>query len=155
MSDMYNTLCACLPAEHNIFTFVDREMLGELCEYFKCANFSAGDVLWEEGDHCDYAAFIVSGRVEVLKQTEFKGKHVVVGIYGRGAAVGALCILDGGPRAVTAKAREDLLITTITRAEFDRLIDEKPALAAQLMKGMLLSSSIRLRKSFERLATFF
>jgi len=144
-----------MKAENNIFTYVDSEKLGELCEYFECISFASGEALWEEGDVCDYAAFIVSGRVEVMKQTEFKGKHVVVGILGRGAAVGALCILDGGPRAVTAKAAEDVSIATITRANFDRLIDEKPALGAQLMKGMLLSFSMRLRKSFERLATFF
>lgn len=155
MKDIYGKFCSCLEGEHNIFTYVDHENFGDLCEYFECRDFSSGELLWEEGDACDYAAFIISGKVEVMKQTEFKGKHVIVGIYGRGAVVGALCILDGGLRAVTAKALEDVSITSITRDNFERLIYEKPELGAQLMKGMLLSTSMRLRKSFERLATFF
>ncbi len=155
MNNIIGELCSCQNSEESIFSFVGHEKLEDLCSYFQCRSVAKGEVLWEEGDPCDYAAFIVSGRVEVMKQTEFKGKHVVVGIYGKGAVVGALCILDGGKRAVTAKALDDVSITTISRDSFDRLIVEKPELGAQVMKGMLLSFSTRLRKSFERLATFF
>jgi CRP/FNR family cyclic AMP-dependent transcriptional regulator len=155
MDNIYGELCSCKSIDDSIFSFVGHEKLKKLGSYFQCKSVSAGEVLWEEGDPCDYAAFIVSGRVEVMKQTEFKGKHVVVGIYGRGAVVGALCILDGGKRAITAKALEDSSITTICRDKFNELLKKEPELGAQLMKGMLLSFSTRLRKSFERLATFF
>jgi CRP/FNR family cyclic AMP-dependent transcriptional regulator len=155
MINIYGALCSCKNTDDSIFSFLGSEKLEELCSYFQCKSVLKDEVLWEEGDPCDYAAFIVSGRVEVMKQTEFKGKHVVVGIYGRGAVVGALCILDGGNRAVTAKALEDVSITTISKENFEKLLDEKPELGAQVMKGMLLSFSSRLRKSFERLATFF
>lgn len=155
MKDLYDELCTCMKGEHSIFSFVSPENLRELSEFFQCKCVPAGEVLWEEGDPCDYAAFIVSGRVEVKKQTEFKGKHVIVGIYSRGAVVGALCILDESPRAVTARALEDVSIAIISRENFEKLIDTNPVWGTQLMKGMLLSFSIRLRKSFERLATFF
>ncbi len=155
MDDIYGEICSCKSIVDSIFSFVGPEHLEALCSYFQCKSVSKGEVLWEEGDPCDYAAFIVSGRVEVMKQTEFKGKNVVVAIYGKGAVVGALCILDGGKRAITAKALEDTSITTICKDNFEKLLNEHPALGAQLMKGMLLSFSTRLRKSFERLATFF
>ena len=155
MNNIYGELCSCKSIADSIFSFVGPEKLEGLCSYFQCKSVSEGELLWEEGDPCDFAAFIVSGRVEVMKQTEFKGKHVIVGVYGRGAVVGALCILDGGKRAVTAKALEDTSVTTISRDNFEKLLNEEPELGAQLMKGMLLSFSTRLRKSFERLATFF
>jgi CRP-like cAMP-binding protein len=114
-----------------------------------------GETLWNEGDICDYVAFIVSGRVEVKKETDFKEKRVIVGIYSNGAIVGELCILDGSPRAVTAVALEDVSLVLITQENFNKLIDKYPELGAQLMKGMLLSVSIRLRSSFARLAAIF
>ncbi len=151
----YNILCECMREEESLFKFVGRENLETLCGFFQCKTVPAGEVLWKEGDACGYVAFIVSGRVEVKKQTEFEGKHVIVGIYNRGAVVGALCILDESRRAVTAQALEDLNLAVISRDNFERLIEEHPSIGAKLMKGMLLSFSKRLRSSFERLATFF
>jgi CRP/FNR family cyclic AMP-dependent transcriptional regulator len=75
--------------------------------------------------------------------------------YNRGAVVGALCILDSSPRAITAMALEDVTLLVITPGNFEKLIAEKPELGIRILKGMLLSVSIRLRKSFERLAKFF
>lgn len=155
MSDTFEEVCKCMEAEHSVFSYVSREELEGLCGYFECRSVSAGETLWQEGESCDYAAFIASGRVETKKQTEFKGRHVVVGVFSRGALIGALCILDDSPRAVTAVALEDVSLLTITRQNFEKLTRNNPEVAAHLMKGMLLSVSIRLRKSFERLATFF
>jgi len=155
MKDVFDELCTCMKEELNAFNFLRAEDLKELSGFFKCKSVAAGEILWNEGDFCDYVAFIVSGRVEVKKETEFKGKQVVVGIYSRGAVVGELCILDGSPRAVTAVALEDVSLVLITREDFDKLINKHPELGAQLMKGMLLSVSKRLKSSFARLATFF
>ena len=153
--DTYSNLCACMGEKDSIFKFISRENLGVLCEFFQCMAVPTGKLLWDEDDECDYMAFIVSGRVQVKKETDFKGKHVIVGIYGKGAAVGAVCILDGSRRAVTAEALDDVTLAIISREKFEKLIEEYPELGIKLMKGMLLSLSVRLRKSFERLATFF
>ena len=155
MNNMYGEICNCKSIQDSIFSFVGEDKLKVLLSYFQCKSIAKDEVLWEEGESCDFAAFIVSGRVEILKQTEFKGKHVVVGVYSKGAVVGALCILDGGKRAVTAKALDDVSITAISKDNFEKLLKEEPELGMQLMKGMLVSFSTRLRKSFERLATFF
>lgn len=153
--DMYDELCECMEGEQNVFTFLDAKDLRGLCGYFQCRTVQAGEILWKEGDPCDYMAFVVSGRVEVKKQTEFEGKHVVVGLFSKGSIIGALCILDNSPRAVTAVALEDGTILTMSRDNFEKLMNSHPELGAKLMKGMLLSTSVRLRKSFERLAAFF
>ena len=155
MNELYDGVSACMSDPYSVFSYLSPERVRDLCAFIECKSFVAGDVIWNEGDPCDYVAFVASGSVEVKKETEFKGKHVIVGIYKRGAIVGALCILDGGTRAVAAVALEDVMLATITRENFDRLISTNPELGAHLMKGMLLSLSKRLRKSFERLATFF
>ncbi len=154
MKDILNELCTCMKDEHNAFCYLETEDTKDLSGFFECRDVKAGETLWREGDPCDYVAFITSGRLEVKKEIEFKGK-IIVGIYGKGAFVGELCILDGSPRAVTAVALEDLSLVIITKKNFDELINKYPKLGAQLLKGMLLSVSIRLRKSFDRLAAIF
>jgi len=141
--------------EHSVFSFLCEENLAELSGYFQVRNVNAGEILWEEGDPCDYVAIVSSGRVEVKKKTEFEGKYVVVGIYNRGAVVGALCFLNSSPRAITAVALDEVSLMVITPENFQKLITEKPELGVRILKGMLLSVSIRLRKSYERLAKFF
>ena len=155
MKDLFDDDDTCTLGEKSAFSFLCRENVEELAGFFQHKALKSGETLWEEGDDCDYVAIINSGRVEVKKNTEFKGKYVIVGIYNQGAVVGALCILDGSPRAVTAVALEDVSLMVITQEDFDRLIEQKPELGIKLLKGMLLSVSIRLRKSFERLAKFF
>lgn len=86
--------------------------------------------------------------VEIKKETEFEGREllIVVGIYSKGA----LCILDDSLRTVTAEALEDVTLAIITQKNLDILIDINPKFGAKLLKGMLLTVSIRLRKSFDR-----
>jgi CRP/FNR family cyclic AMP-dependent transcriptional regulator len=76
---------------------------------------------------------------------------VILGIYSKGA----LCILDDSLRKVTAVALEDVSLAIITRENVDKLIAIYPGLGAKLLKGMLLTVSDRLRKSFDRIVTFF
>jgi CRP/FNR family cyclic AMP-dependent transcriptional regulator len=121
--------------------------------FFASKNLSEGETLWKEGDPFNYIAFIVSGRVEIKKETEYKGKNVIVGIYSKGV----LCILDNSLKNVTAVALEDVkmsLVITI-QENLDKLIATNPGLGSKLLRGMLLTVSDRLRKSFDRIVTFF
>jgi CRP-like cAMP-binding protein len=110
-----------------------------------------GEPMWKEEDPFDYIAFIVSGRVKINKESEFGGMNVIMGIYTKGA----LCILDDSLRKVTAVALEDVSFAIITQENLDKLIATNPGLGAKLLKGMPLTISDRLRKSFDRTVTFF
>ena len=147
--------CAKFKSQLRCFSFLDAEDLPELAGYFSCGRVRAGEALWREGDAGDFEAFIVEGKVEVTKQTEFPGRQVVVGVYSPGAIIGELCVLEGRPRAVTAVALEETSLLLLRCEDFERLLASDPSLAVQLLKGILLAVSIRLRKSFERLAAIF
>lgn len=148
-------VCGRMKRELASFSFLEPEDLPVLAPYFECRQVAAGEILWEEGGACDYLVFIIDGRLEIKKETEFKGKQVIVGVYGRGNVAGELCLLDGSPRAVTVAALEDASLLLITRDRFEALLQEHPILGVKLLKGMLLAVSVRLRKSFDRLAAIF
>jgi CRP/FNR family transcriptional regulator, cyclic AMP receptor protein len=126
-------------------------LTSDLTAFFEIKNVPTGEPLWKKEDPFDYIAFIVSGKVEIKKEAEFGGMNVIIGIYSKGA----LCILDESLKKVTAVALEDVSLAIITQENLDKLIDINPVLGAKLLKGMLLTVSDRLRKSFDRIVTFF
>jgi len=148
-------LCGRMKGELGYFSFLEEAALDEIATYFECRQVKAGETLWKEGDPCTFVAFIIQGRLEVKKQTEFAGKEVVVGVYGRGSVVGEICFFGGSRRAETAQALEHVDLILLTRASYERLVEAHPVLGVRLLEGMLLTVSTRLRKSFERLAAIF
>ncbi len=148
-------LCEKAKKEGASFTFLGAHELLKLSSYLNCRHLEVGEIIWEEGDPCGFMGFIVSGRLKIKKETEFVGKQAVVGIYGRGAIAGELCLLDGSPRAVSAEAMDPVDLLTLDRMNFEILIGQEPDLGARLLKGMLLTVSTRLKQSFSRLTTFF
>ena len=137
--------------EKSVFNFLSDEDLRELSFFFESKHVPAGEALWKAEDPFDYIAFIASGSVEIKKETEVGGKNVIMGKYSKGA----LCILDDSLKKVTAVVLEDVSLAIITQQNLDKLIDTNPGLGAKLLKGMLLTVSDRLRKSFDRLTVFF
>jgi CRP-like cAMP-binding protein len=148
-------VCSRLRAELASFRFLRGEDISGIAPFFQCRQARAGEILWREGAPCDYVAFIIEGKVDIKKETEFEGKQVIVGVYGKGSIVGELCLLDDSPRPITAVALTDTDLLLLTRADLDRLLELHPELGIKLLKGMLLAVSIRLRKSFDRLAAIF
>jgi CRP-like cAMP-binding protein len=148
-------LCGRMKRELSSFSFLEDADLDEIAGYFECRQVKAGETLWREGDACSFVAFVVQGRLEVKKQTEFVGKEVVVGVYGVGTVVGEICFFGGSRRAETAQALERLDLILLTRKSYERLVEAHPVLGVRLLEGMLFTVSTRLRKSFERLAAIF
>lgn len=155
MSEVMGEVCARMRTDLSCFHFLSDQDVGVLGPYFTCRQAQASEVLWREGDPSDDVAFIVSGQVVIKKETEFPGRHVIVGIYGPGTIAGELCILTGRPRAVTAEAMTHCALLMLTRERFDTLAADHPGLALKLLKGMLFAVSTRLSAAFERLATVF
>lgn len=147
--------CGQMKREFRFFRFLDAHDVEILSPYFECRCVQAGDNLWLEGESSDFVAFIVKGRVETKKQTEFRGKQVVVGVYSAESLIGIDSILAAEPRAVTATALEESFFLLLRKARFDEINERYPELGGRLMKGMLFCLSMRLRQSYERLAAIF
>lgn len=155
MTPMAEDKCLMLKDNYAFFKYLNKEETAVVTEYLQCQTISAGEVLWSEGEPSDLAAFVVEGRIEIKKQTEFPNKNVIVGLYGQGAVVGEPSLFRDSPRSETAAAVQDTSLLVLTRDQFDRLIEQHPYHGAKLLKGMTLALSTRLQKSFERLAAVF
>lgn len=129
------------------------ETLAARCRMVRAA---AGETLWREGEEDGGgAAFVLTGRVELLKNTEFGGRRFVVGLIGPGSVAGECSLLNHGPRCLTASAAEPCELLLLGRAEFRSLLTEDPAAAAALLTFLLDVSSKRLVQAYSRMAAIF
>ncbi len=123
--------------------------------YCDTKQMKAGENLWEEGDKSHYTMFIVSGKVGIKKQTEFKGKHIIVGTFDPGTFVGELCILGDRPRSATAVVLESVDTIILSSDNFELLSTEHPRLALKLLKHIFVITVERLHRSTDRIARIF
>ena len=137
------------------FRFLSDDEKELLLDHLEWCDLAAGEVLWEEGASSDSLVFILHGRINMKKQTEFPGKEIIIGAYTTGSILGAASFLDGSRRPWTAKAYVDTQLGVLNRENFDDIVKNHPALGLNLFKGIIFTLSSRLKQSFERLASIF
>ncbi len=137
------------------FNYLSQEEVGAFLGFCDTRQADAGETLWDEGDEDNYAAFVVSGKVGIKKRTEFKDKHMIVGLFTKGSVVGELCLLTQHPRSVTAVALEPAEMVILRSDHFESMISDHPMLGLKLLKHIFLVISKRLNRSTDRIAKIF
>ncbi|MDY0191328.1 MAG: cyclic nucleotide-binding domain-containing protein [Desulfuromonas sp.] len=147
--------CVQMKRDFHFFHFLDQNDIDLLTPYFNCRCLQPGEDLWVEGENSKFVAFITSGRIEGKKETAFRNKQVVVGVYGKESLLGVFSLLSEDVRPVTATALEESRVLLLDKQGFDEINKLYPALGGRLMKGMLFCVTMRLRQSYQRLAAIF
>lgn len=135
-------------------TLTDDEITHFL-DYCETSQKNAGDILWEEGDTENYAAFVVSGKVGIKKRTEFEGRYMIVGTFSKGTVVGELCLFYDRPRSVTAVIIEPVELVLLSSNNFEQLMTQYPLIGLKLLKHIFMAISNRLNRSTSRIAKIF
>ncbi|ORJ62847.1 hypothetical protein B5V00_01960 [Geothermobacter hydrogeniphilus] len=139
----------------DLFYYLAEDDMAQLMSYFRFRHLPKGEILWREGEPSEFIAFVVSGKLEARKETEFKGKQVIIGVISDGSIVGDAAILDRRPVGATVLAMQDSALLCIAADDFDRLLEEQPILGMKLLKSMMLIMSTRMRHMAGRLAAIF
>jgi len=138
-----------------IFSFIEDEDAEKVIPFFESVDYPVGAVIFKEGDAGDFIGFVVSGKLEVKKQTEFKGNQLIIALLSSGALVGELSIFDQHKRSATVEAVEDTTMLILRSKSLEALIQQHPYTGIKLLKGLIRILSLRLRKATERLTTIF
>lgn len=144
-----------LKDELKIFHLLNKEELEQIVSYFEIVHYPAGTTVFTEGNPGDFISFIVSGKLEVKKQTEFKGKQIVLALLSKGSFVGELSMIDEQPRSATVEALEDSKLVILRREALDSFMQIYPFAGIKILKGINRILATRLRKAVERLAIIF
>jgi len=118
----------------------------QVAQYMTAYASEPGQPLLLEGDRGTFMGLILSGRVDIVKE-DSSGAHKVIATLGPGKMIGEMGLIDGGRRSASVITREMTTFLVLTNDAFDRLSDERPRLALQLMKSMAKIGSQRLRQT--------
>lgn len=94
--------------------------------------FSAGELLFSEGEPCNGLHIIARGKVRIFK-TSLNGREQVLALNVPGESVAELPVFDGGPYPASAAAMEDAEIVFISRRDFHAYCLEHPEVALKVL----------------------
>lgn len=112
--------------------------------YFSLNRIDGGTSIFHEGDAGTFMCILVQGTVSVRK-TNVSGEEVEVTCLRRGRAFGEMAVLDGERRSASCVAASDSVLLTLGKDALDKMLQEAPRVAAQVVRAIAVSMSKRLR----------
>ncbi|MBY0578733.1 MAG: cyclic nucleotide-binding domain-containing protein [Burkholderiales bacterium] len=116
----------------------------DLCDYLEAYEADQGVTLFREGEQGNYMCLIIEGSVDILKEDSHETRKTV-SMVGHGKTLGEMAIVDGQPRSATAVIAKPTTLAILTKANFQRIMKDKPALATQILLKIASLLSQRLR----------
>ena len=107
--------------------------LKQLAERTVRKQFSAGELLFDEGEPCKGLHIIARGRVRIFKASA-SGREQVLAVNVPGESVAELPVFDGGPYPASAIALEDSEIAFVSRKDFQAYCMEHPQVALKVLE---------------------
>lgn len=126
--------------ESGAFAGLEPEALGPLSSEFSLITLAAGETLISAGGQPTEVFVVLSGRVAAFLPAE-KARAGPIATLERGALVGEMSVLAGGPRATTVRAVTDAEVARLDAAAFMRLLESYQGLAV----GVSTEATRRLR----------
>lgn len=106
-------------------------------------GYQKGDFVWNTGDVAGELTVIVSGRIKIMRHTA--GRDVILEIFQRGEAAGAVAVYNRIPYPASAVAMEPTTLLCIPAVEWFDLLERHP----ELSRGLILELT-RLNMSLAR-----
>lgn len=129
-----------------VFAELPVEHLESIAQMTHVKNFSAGDLIIQEGDEPDYCYLINIGTIQIYRALGVQ-KKFILGEVGEGNVLGELSIIDGLPRAASALALTPVETLVFSKGDFGRLLKAHPEIAVELLPVL----ANRLRKTHDEL----
>lgn len=116
-----------------LFGELDKDAIRELEKRMRWRHLERGETLYVQGDPSDSFCIIISGRLQVLIQTDGP-QPISVGEMGQGETVGEMGALTHQPRSATIKALRDTELAEFSRDQLDGLLKTYPTLLPQMLR---------------------
>jgi CRP/FNR family transcriptional regulator, cyclic AMP receptor protein len=110
-----------------LFVDADPARLVPLAARAFVRRFTAGQVLFTEGEPSDHLYVVRTGRVRVLVLSPHGGR-MTLAVLGPGDTIGELSMIDGQPRSASAEAVGDTELVTLPAADVRAALRADPAL---------------------------
>jgi len=114
-----------------LFKGLSRRLLRKLLIDLVEKKYSAGDIIFHEGESGMAIYFILGGSVKIMKQWGAEDKTLCV--LGPGSHFGELALIGHTSRFATAVAEKDTLLLIMYKSYFDGLIRANSVVATKIL----------------------
>lgn len=136
-----------------IFKDLDDDELEHIAEICKTQEFKFGQHIFKEGDKGNRLYIISKGEVRISRDVPGSGEEALA-VLKQGACFGEMAVLDRSERSTDAIANTDCTLLTITRSDFDLLLDFNRELAYKVLWSVVRLLCGRLRITNDNLRSF-
>ncbi len=112
-----------------MFLDADRALLKSIAERLVSEEHRSGETILTEGETGDKFYIVARGKVEILT-TGPLGESLRLAVRAAGDYFGEIALLKGIPRIATAQTLTACLLLTLTRTDFEAILDQSPRLRA-------------------------
>ena len=136
-----------------IFSELEADELERIAEICTEQRFASAQTIFKEGEPGNRLFIISDGEVRVSRQVPGSGEEALA-VLKPGACFGEMAVFDRSERSTDAIANTDCTLLTITRSDFEMLLDFDRDLAFKVLWGVVRLLSQRLRITNENLRSF-
>jgi CRP-like cAMP-binding protein len=136
-----------------IFKNLEESELGEVADVCRIEEFVSGEYIFREGEHGNRLYLIVEGDVRISRDVPGSGEEALA-ILKPGALFGEMAVFDRSERSTHAISNGGTKVLTITRPDFEMLLDFNRELAYKVLWSVTRLLSGRLRQTNDSLRSF-
>jgi len=136
-----------------IFADLDEQELERIAEVCQEQKFQSAQTIFKEGDPGNRLYIIAEGEVRISRQVPGSGEEALT-VLKEGSCFGEMAVFDRSDRSTDAIANKDCRLITITRSDFEMLLDFDRDLAYKVLWSVVRLLSERLRITNDNLRSF-
>ncbi len=136
-----------------IFRDLDDGELARVSEVCREENFVSGEVIFREGESGNRLYLIVEGEVRISRDVPGSGEEALA-VLKKGSLFGEMAVFDRSERSTDAISNGGTKLITISRSDFELLLDFNRELAYKVLWSVVRLLSGRLRNTNDSLRTF-
>lgn len=150
--EMNNTLYDQLKHNH-VFSRLDNYMFQIVVKRLVFKKLLAGDYLFKEGEHGDSMAFVLVGKLDIIKNNQ-SGSPMLVHRIKSGDSIGEMALIDDLTRSASVQATELTALVTLSRKDFEILLEDYPRIGIAMLRGLATMLSLNLRRTSATLSKY-
>ena len=136
-----------------IFKDLDDTELAEVAELCREEKYVSGEYIFREGESGNRLYLIVEGDVRISRDVPGSGEEALT-VLKPGALFGEMAVFDRSERSTHAISNGGTTVLTITRPDFEMLLDFNREMAYKVLWAVTRVLSARLRSTNDSLRSF-
>jgi len=140
-------------ADQEIFAGLDKAEIAAIENIASAFSFDSGQVLMKAGDPASAFLIIAKGTVSISVDLPRDRSRRVASI-GPGQVIGEMALIDGGPRSANVTADGPVTCYAFSLSSIEELKADHPMIMEKILRNVVLSLTLRLRRTNDELRAF-